>query len=97
MGKKEAARYLACHISQVEENNSVVDFYFNDMPGTLLPQHSTATLQTRSDTAVCVCTVACLKQAALFIRGCRGFINVSIICEHSMATKLKAPQDQSNN
>jgi len=50
--KKEAARYLACHIFQVEENNSVVDFYFNDMPRILLPQHSQATLQTRSDMTV---------------------------------------------
>lgn len=50
--KKEAARYLACHIFQVEENNSVVDFYFNDMPRTLLPQHSQATVQTRSDMTV---------------------------------------------
>lgn len=43
---------MACHIFQVEENNSVVDFYFNDMPRTLLPQHSQATVQTRSDVTV---------------------------------------------
>lgn len=30
--KKEAVRYLACHIFQVEENSSMVDFHFNDMP-----------------------------------------------------------------
>lgn len=38
-GVKEARNYLACHIPQVEEV-AVLGFNFNDMPSTVLPQHS---------------------------------------------------------
>lgn len=76
--KKEATRYLPCHIFQVEENNSVLDFYFN-MSGTLLPQYNQATLHTKSD--ICMYTgMFKMMQGLLKVCSFWVFINACIIC-----------------